>query len=244
MASLPPMSANHKAQVQAAKADFVKKLTMWINATTKDLENQSEYRRVEAGLMQRILDVHAVREKTTQNVYVEAVNCYFIPHIKEEIFMRLRQINMRDTYVEILFNYLWKKKVLTQMKAETKEMIDIWFENPRYQKKFPYSLFLTGMRGNSFQKEQRYEQPRYEKEPEQETPDSWDDEVEPINLTPAEEFAALAKEFGVPFQQGDSIDAAYRKLALLMHPDKHPAEETDTWTVRMKSLNALRVIVH
>ena len=36
------------------------------------------------------------------------------------------------------------------------------------------------------------------------------------------------------------ISPNYKRIALLVHPDKHPSEETDTWAAKMKRLNALR----
>ena len=75
------MSINHKAQVLSAKADFVKKLTTWIKQTTENSFQQSPIRLIEAGLMQRILDVHTLRETTTQNANnIFEENRYFMPY--------------------------------------------------------------------------------------------------------------------------------------------------------------------
>ena len=230
------MSRNHKEQLQGAKADFVKKLTAWINQTTENLDKQSDSRLVEAGLMQRILDVHVCREKTTQNVYLSDVNRYFMTHIKEEVFMRLHQINTRDAYLRILFESLWSKKEFTKVKTETKALVGQWLKDPELRQKFPYSLLKPDTRSYSRPKEE----PERPKEEPKHTSDAWDDEDCHVKQTPAEEFAALAKEFGVPFRTGDNIVAAYKRIALLVHPDKHPSEETDTWAAKMKRLNALR----
>ena len=228
------MSVNHKAQLLSAKADFVRKLTTWINQTTENPSQQSIHRLVEAGLMQRILDVHNFREKTTQNVCVSDLNRFFMPQIKETHFMNLRQINRRDVYLGTLFDYLWTKKAFTRAKAETKELVGQWLNYPKYRRTFPYSLLGPGMCGPKEEPE------RPKEEPKQHIPDAWDDED---NVTPAEEFAALAREFGVSFRTGDNIGVAYKRLALLMHPDKHLVEEADIWTTRMKRLNALREIL-
>jgi len=193
--------------------------------------------------MQRILDVHAAREATTEHLYCSDFNRFLIPHIKESQFMKLRSISTRDVYVETLFGFFWSKSGLSKVKAETRALVQQWFDYPRYQTTFPYSALGTyGMRDNSRPK---VEPPKVE--PKQSIPDAWDDDAwnEPVKeqpkaQPPAEEFAALAKEFGVPFQKGGDVSAAYKKLALLMHPDKHPAEEADVWTAKMKKLNALR----
>lgn len=240
------MSINHKAQLLGAKADFVKKLTAWINQTTENLDRQSNIRLVEAGLMQRILDVHACREKTTQNVYLFEVNRFFMPYMKETDFMKLRQISSRDTYLATLFNGLWSKKEFTKAKDETRELIKLWIDNPRYRKTFPYSLLEPEVRDSRPRVERPKQQPPKQEPPKQDLPkdeskDAWDDDEDTtVKQTPAEEFAALAKEFGVPFQKGDNIIAAYKRLSLLMHPDKHPADEAVIWTARMQKLNALR----
>ena len=238
------MSRNHKEQLQGAKADFVKKLTAWINQTTENLDKQSDSRLVEAGLMQRILDVHVCREKTTQNVYLPDVNRYFMPHIQEVVFNRLRQINTRDVYLRNLFESLWSKNDFIKVKAETKALVECWVDYPRYRQKFPYSLLKPDAHSDSRPKVEperpKVEPERPKEEPKKHIPDAWDDEDDHVKQTPAEEFTALAKEFGVPFRTGDNIVAAYKRIALLVHPDKHPSEETDTWAAKMKRLNALR----
>ena len=102
--------------------------------------------------MQRILDVHVCREKTTQNVYLSDVNRYFMTHIKEEVFMRLRQINTRDAYLRILFESLWSKKEFTNVKTETKALVGQWLKDPELRQKFPYSLLKPDTRSYSRQR--------------------------------------------------------------------------------------------
>jgi len=236
------MSKNHKAQLQNAKADFVTKLTTWISQTPKHEPSKGL---TEAGLMQRILDVHAYHEATTQNVHSPEINRYLMPRIKEWQFMKLRPISDRGVYVETLFGFFWKKNELNEIRAETRALVQQWLDYPKYQDKFPYSVLGTaGMRDNSQPKK---ELPK--EEPKRTTRDAWDDDAwddapkvppPPVKeQPPAQEFAAMAKEFGVPFQTGGDVGAAYKKLALLMHPDKHPGEE-EVWTAKMKRLNALR----
>jgi hypothetical protein len=234
--------SNHKAQTQRAKADFVQKLTTWIRETPKHEPSKSL---TEAGLLQRILDVHVYNESTTENVYYTDFNRFLIPRIKEKQFMKLRPISARDEYVKTLFGFFWSPSGLSKVKTETRELVQQWLDYPKYQEKFPYSVLGTrGMRDNS-----RQEPPKAE--PKWGIPDSWDDDdawddepkVKPppvMEKPPVEEFAALAKELGVPFQKGDNVGGAYKKLALLMHPDKHPTEEAEVWTAKMKRLNALR----
>jgi hypothetical protein len=237
------MSINHKDQVRRAKADFVTKLTKWTKETMDNPNRAPRYREIEAGLMQRILDVHAAREKTTQKVYASDVNRFFIPHIREEVFMRLCQINTRDWYLETLFARLWSKSEYTNAKVQTMEMVDDWFNFPRFRAPvFPYSELSPGVRP-------RKVEPPKAAEPERPANDSWDDAWNDgdcktsVKQTPVEEFAAMAKEFGVPFQRGDNLGAAYKKLALLLHPDKHQVEETGVWSARMQRLNALRELL-
>ena len=154
--------------------------------------------------------------------------------------MKLRQINQRELYLQILFACLWNKSEFIRVKTETKEFVGRWFDYPENRRKFPYSLLGPDVRGDSRPKK---EPERPKEEPKKHLPDAWDDEDTHVKQTPAGEFAALAKEFGVPFQAGDSIGAAYKRLALLMHPDKHVGEEADIWTARMQRLNILREIL-
>lgn len=230
------MSINHKAQLQGAKADFVKKLTTWISQTPKHEPSKSL---TEAALMQRILDVHIYHESTTENVYCIQFNRHLIPRIKETQFMKLRSISTREPYVETLFGFFWSKSGLSKVKAETRALVQQWFDYPQFQTTFPYSALGTD---GLFDTSRPKVEPRKE-EPKRSIPDAWDDDAwnEPVKeQPPAEEFAALAKEFGVAFQTGGDVGAAYKRLALLMHPDKHPADEVEVWTVKMQRLNTLR----
>jgi hypothetical protein len=238
------MSINHKAQVQRAKADFVKKLTTWISETPKHEASKSL---TEAALLQRILDIHAFREATTEHTNSPSINKDLIPRIYEDQFMKLFIISRRDKYVETLFGFFWSKKGLGGIKAQTRALVQLWLDFPKERTTFPYTRGLYSNPHQGLPKSG----------PKWDIPDAWDDDAwdddawddepkpkvkpSPVKGPPhAEEFAALAKELGVPFQKGDNVGAAYKKLALLMHPDKHPTEEAEVWTAKMKRLNALR----
>jgi hypothetical protein len=236
--------SNHKAQTQRAKADFVQRLTAWIRETPKHEPSKSL---TEAGLLQRILDVHAYREATTERVNSPSINKGLIPRMHEDQFWKLLPIKSRAMYVETLFKFFWNTKGLSEIRAKTRELVQKWLDSPKERTTFPYT---SGMYYNPHQGLPK-------SGPKWDIPDAWDDDASdddawddepkpkvkppPVKEPPyAEEFAALAKELGVPFQKGDNIGGAYKKLALLMHPDKHPTEEAEVWTAKMKRLNALR----
>ena len=236
------MSAKHRAQLQKAKANFVAKLTKWIDTTSKDPSVSSMHDLVNAGLMRRILDAHVLREATTQKVDSPGyfLNRNLIGCIREHVFMRLCQIDNKETYMRILFEILWDKAVFKHVKDETKALIEQWYEFPDFRMTFPYTSLGAPEREVPRPAPREPERPKADPKPQssRHIPDAWDDEEIHTPQTPAEQFAALAREFGVP--QGARIGAAYKRLALLMHPDKHPAAESDRWTARMKGLNALR----
>ena len=128
--------SNHRAQLQGAKADFVKKLTYWIDQIPKDAPSQSL---TEAALMQRILDVHAFHEKKTHYLY--DFNRDLISRIREKEFMALRSISKRDEYARTLFGFFWSKSGLSKVKADTNALVQQWFDCPEFQTTFPYTLF-------------------------------------------------------------------------------------------------------
>jgi hypothetical protein len=236
--------SNHKAQTQRAKADFVQRLTTWIRETPK---HEPSYSLTEAGLLQRILDVHAYREATTERVNSPSINKGLITRMHEDHFWKLHPIKERTKYVETLFGFFWSKNGLKSIKADTRTLVQKWLDSPEERTTFPYTrgLFHNSRQGLP-KSGPKWNIPDAQDDDSWDD-DAWDDEPKPkVKPSPvkgpshAEEFAALAKELGVPFQMGDNVGAAYKKLALLMHPDKHPTEEAEVWTAKMKRLNALR----